>query len=222
MEFAEVAISLGCSTEIQYGIFGAILGAGKVLAGSGLGKSAIRLGGRALGFGGKVAKSKPVRVGLGTAGAAVTVSEGIDLVQSRVGQTARTAAVQAPAAAPVVPISTLPRGGSKKTTAMLAQAGALPLTLPVEYTPVAKPPRGYVLVDYDGQELFMLKGCARDLGLWKPRRKPPISASDYRTLMKASATAKKIDRISKMADRVTGKKRTKTIRVNAQGKRLRG
>lgn len=221
MEFADIAIALGCTTDIQQGIFSAILGAGKLAVSTGLGKSAVRLGSRALGLGGKAARSKPVRVGLGTAGAAVTVSEGIDLVQSRVGRSG-TGAVNPPG---VAPISTLPgggRGGSKKTTAMLAQAGALPLTLPVEYTPVAKPPRGYVLVDYDGQEMFMLKGCARDLGLWKARRKPPISASDYRTLMRAATTAKKIDRITKMADRVTGKKRTKTIRVNAQGKRLKG
>lgn len=114
---------------------------------------------------------------------------------------------------------TVPKSPAGRASA--AMMGNLPLVLPVEYRAVAKPPRGYVTVNYNGQPVFMLKGCARDLGLWKAPPKPPISASDWRTLRRAGMVAKRVDRITKISDKVTGKKRTRTVMVTSTGRRTR-
>jgi len=82
-----------------------------------------------------------------------------------------------------------------------------PQTLPVTYTQRAVAPRGYVVVidPQSGQKVAMNKKVARACGLWKPARKPPIKASDYRCLTRANAVVKKLDRVVKMSNQVTGK-----------------
>jgi hypothetical protein len=85
--------------------------------------------------------------------------------------------------------------------------GCPPVVVPVEVTRRAKVPRGYVVVvdPQTKQKVGMLKAVARHCKLWKPARKPPISASDWRCLQKANMTVKKLDRVVKMSNKVTGK-----------------
>jgi hypothetical protein len=85
--------------------------------------------------------------------------------------------------------------------------GCPPVVVPVEVVERAKVPRGYVVVidPQTKQKVGMLKAVARHCKLWKPARKPPISASDWRCLQKANSTVKKLDRVVKMSNRVTGK-----------------
>lgn len=89
----------------------------------------------------------------------------------------------------------------------LAKEGMLPLTVAGEVVPRMRCPRGYVSVEYMGAKVCMLKGCAKDLGLWKPRRKPPISVKDWRCYTRANAVQKKLERIGKTAGMVRGKRR---------------
>ena len=67
---------------------------------------------------------------------------------------------------------------------------------------VATAPPGYVIVECpkgSGNKVAMLKAVARSMGYWKPRRKPPIKAGDYRALMRSEATIKKLKRVVKAA-----------------------
>ncbi len=65
---------------------------------------------------------------------------------------------------------------------------------------------GYVLVKHPTQgKVCMLKEAARSCGLWKAPRKPPIKASDMRCLSKATSVIRKMDRIAKMTNKITGK-----------------
>lgn len=61
-------------------------------------------------------------------------------------------------------------------------------------------PKGWVVVDMpDGTKKAVLKSVAKKLGLWKKRKKPPISASDWNKLKRADAVKKKAKRIGKKA-----------------------
>tara|TARA_Y100000310_G_C20526434_1_gene736288 strand:- start:26 stop:544 length:519 start_codon:yes stop_codon:yes gene_type:complete len=83
-----------------------------------------------------------------------------------------------------------------------SSAGGCP-QIPVTVSPgvrqVAVAPPGYVIVNCNGVKTAMLKPVARSLGKWKPRRKPPIKASDWRCLMKADATIRKLKNVTKRA-----------------------
>lgn len=58
-------------------------------------------------------------------------------------------------------------------------------------------PRGYVLVKLrNGEAVCMLREYAVKHRYYKPRRKPPISASEMRTLTKARRTANKLERVA--------------------------
>lgn len=65
-------------------------------------------------------------------------------------------------------------------------------------------PRGYVIVDYRGQKVAMLKEVARKCGLWKPRAKPLFTASEAKTIRKAARLQKKGDRLAKMLNQTGG------------------
>ena len=81
------------------------------------------------------------------------------------------------------------------------------------YTPITTSARhscapGYVVVTGpNGAKTCMLKEAARACGKWKPARKPPMSASDWRCLMKAARVQGKVDRLVKAANKVSGKAR---------------
>ena len=86
-------------------------------------------------------------------------------------------------------------------------SGCPPVVVPIRVIPRAQVPRGYVVVidPATNQKVGMLKSVARHCKLWKPARKPPISASDWRCLQKANSTVKKLDRVVKMSNKITGK-----------------
>lgn len=69
-------------------------------------------------------------------------------------------------------------------------------------------PRGYVVVTdpVSGQKYGMLRKAAVGAGLWKPRRKPPISAAEWRQLQRAGRTADKAIKVTAVAAKVRGKK----------------
>jgi hypothetical protein len=79
------------------------------------------------------------------------------------------------------------------------QVHGCPQTVALQMEQRAKCPPGYVAVDSNGDgvnDVCMQKASARACGLWKPARKPPISASQYRTLKTANSVAKKVKRIA--------------------------
>ena len=68
-------------------------------------------------------------------------------------------------------------------------------------------PPGYVAVmTPSGQQVCMLKGAAKSAGLYKERRKPPISAGDWRKLQVAERVRKKAKKIASKAGFTTTKK----------------
>lgn len=94
-------------------------------------------------------------------------------------------------------------------------------SIPVVMAPVARtvmsaPNRSYVIVECppgSGIKQAMIKPVARALGLWKPRKKPPIKVSDWTALMKADRTIKKLKMVEKragMVQRARGRKTTTT------------
>lgn len=66
---------------------------------------------------------------------------------------------------------------------------------------VSRAPKGYVTVKdpVTGQKVAVLKEVARAEGLWKPRKKPPISAGDWNKLKTAKRVHKKAEKIAKEA-----------------------
>lgn len=71
-----------------------------------------------------------------------------------------------------------------------------------------KAPKGFVIVDMpDGSgKKAVEKTLARKCGLWKPAPKPPITASEWKTLKKADRVKKKAKKIAQTAEWKVGKK----------------
>jgi len=77
-------------------------------------------------------------------------------------------------------------------------------------------PPGYVAITMpDGGRACALKGPARAAGLWKSRRKPPMSAKDWRCIQVAARVQKKIKRIAKAA----GVNTTRVVRAKSAARR---
>lgn len=58
-------------------------------------------------------------------------------------------------------------------------------------------PKGYVVVrDQSGRPYALKKEIARQMGWWKPAKKPPISVSDWQAFKKAERVAKKLKKIA--------------------------
>jgi hypothetical protein len=96
--------------------------------------------------------------------------------------------------------------------ANMAGCAGIQTVMQPTFKQIAQAPPGYVIVKCPntGQKLAMLKPVARALGLWKPRRKPPISAKDWNCLKKADSTIKKLKRVEKMAGMVNRARGRKT------------
>lgn len=63
-----------------------------------------------------------------------------------------------------------------------------------------KAPSGYVIVKNDqGEAVALLKGPARAMGLWHPRKKPLISIRDSSAITRAHSAKKRIAKIAKKA-----------------------
>jgi hypothetical protein len=84
-------------------------------------------------------------------------------------------------------------------TPAMSNCSSVPIVMAPQATTVMKAPPGYVVVMCRGQKVAMLKPVARSLGLWKPRKKPPIKVSDWQALMKADRTIKKLKMVTKKA-----------------------
>lgn len=63
-------------------------------------------------------------------------------------------------------------------------------------------PKGYVVIDWNGKKVPMLKWAAIKFGFWKPAKKPPISVKQWQCLKKANQTVNKIKTVNKMAKNV--------------------
>tara|TARA_Y100000310_G_scaffold344410_2_gene457025 strand:+ start:296 stop:784 length:489 start_codon:yes stop_codon:yes gene_type:complete len=87
-----------------------------------------------------------------------------------------------------------------------SNAAGCAIVMPIQTTQRAKCARGYVAVNHPQHgRVCMLKEAARSCGLYKAPAKPPIKASDWRCLRKSASVVKKVDRIAKMANTITGK-----------------
>lgn len=94
----------------------------------------------------------------------------------------------------------------------IPEAGCAPGPVLVQpmVTQRLKAPPGYRIVECprgSGQKVAMREETARKYGYLSPRRKPPISVKDWRALQRADRTARKLDRVVQMSNRVTGKAR---------------
>lgn len=99
----------------------------------------------------------------------------------------------------------------------ITHGGEIPgcsVTVPVQMRQRAYVPPGYVVVEPPGGgKIGMKKEVARACKLWKPSKKPPISASDWNSLKKAKRTADKLDRVVKTANAVTGRADLRRVRT---------
>jgi hypothetical protein len=99
-------------------------------------------------------------------------------------------------------------GGNAQAVAQACQP-----VLPVQVVSRAQCPKGYVVVEPPGQgKQCMLKALAVKCGLYKNPAKPPIKASDWRCLKKAASVTRKLDRVVKMSNQVTGKADLRRVR----------
>lgn len=100
----------------------------------------------------------------------------------------------------LAPVEAAPAG----TGTVLQQptnGGVPPTVVAPTVRAVHSAPPGYVIVNCPriGGKVAMLKPVAQKWGLWKPRRRPPIKVSDWRALMKAESTVKKLKAVTKKA-----------------------
>jgi len=100
-----------------------------------------------------------------------------------------------------------PMNGS--TNGVAGMAGCR-ITMPMGQRTVASCPPGYVAVDTNGDgqtDACMLKQVARACGLWRPRPKPVMTASDRKALNKADRVMSKVDTIVKQTNSIRGQAR---------------
>lgn len=68
-------------------------------------------------------------------------------------------------------------------------------------------PKGYVVLrDEQGRPFAVNKAIARQFGLWRPKRKPPISVSDWQAFKKAQRVEKKLRKVAGPALRKYGRR----------------
>jgi len=133
------------------------------------------------------------------------------VVQGALGATAATIAFTpegppSPGALPVYSgtgaLALPPQSGVGTLGTPIAELGNLQMVMAPQYEQRVKCPTGYVSVRIpQGNGTYvqacMYKPLARTLKLWRPRRKPPISASDWRTYQKAGRVERKLAGIAK-------------------------
>ncbi len=84
------------------------------------------------------------------------------------------------------------------------------IELPISSRVVAACPPGYVAVDKDGDgitDTCMRKEVARACKLWKPRPKAILTASDRRTLNRATGVMRRVDTVVKQTNELRGQAR---------------
>ena len=77
-------------------------------------------------------------------------------------------------------------------------------------------PKGFVVVrDQNGDPMGIPKVMARQMGLWRPSAKPPISATDWRHFKRAAAVSKKLNKIHSQAQKhLTRRSSSKKVPAN--------
>lgn len=90
--------------------------------------------------------------------------------------------------------------------------------------PYYRAPRGYVVLrDASGKPFAVNKAMAKAFGLWRPKKKPPISVSDWQAFKKAERVEKKLKKIAgpalrKRGYRAGGSRATATATVRTRRK----
>lgn len=88
--------------------------------------------------------------------------------------------------------------------------GSNQIIMEPELKTIHSAPPGWVIVTMpDGSKKAVLKDVARCLGLWKARKKPPITAGQWSTLKKARSVEKKAKRIAETANFVCTPRKTR-------------
>lgn len=59
-------------------------------------------------------------------------------------------------------------------------------------------PRGYVVVNYQGERVAIQSRVAQKMGLYTPPTKPPISAADMKAIRRAASARKRVAKTAKM------------------------
>lgn len=95
---------------------------------------------------------------------------------------------------------------------MNMNTGVMNVIVAPSVTQRLKAPRGYVIVEYNGQKVAMLKEIARKCGYWKPQAKPIMTAAEGKCLRRAARLTKKVDRIAKMSNAVVGQAPLRRVR----------
>lgn len=75
------------------------------------------------------------------------------------------------------------------------------LVMPAQTKVIADAPPGFVVVTApDGRKFAVRKEFARKTGLWKPRKKPPISVSEAEAIKKADRAKRKVKKLAQKSD----------------------
>ena len=93
------------------------------------------------------------------------------------------------------------------------------ITLPLEYRAVAYAPPGYVAVDTDNDgitDTAMLKEVAIACKLWKRRPKALLTASDRKTLNRATSVMNRVDNVVKQTNKLRGQARLTKSRPSSR------
>lgn len=72
-----------------------------------------------------------------------------------------------------------------------------PLAVYPEEVTQVRGPKGYVVVDWDGERVAVQKGVAVKLGLYTPPPKPPVSGWDMRAINRAHSAKKRVGKLAK-------------------------
>jgi hypothetical protein len=81
------------------------------------------------------------------------------------------------------------------------------ITMPIQQRAVAHCAPGFVAVDTNGDgvsDTCMLKEVAKACKLWRPRPKPIMTASDRRTLTRATSVMRKVDTVVDQTNKLRG------------------
>lgn len=95
-----------------------------------------------------------------------------------------------------------PTGNGQFSDQISTLLGGDRIVMPTQQKVINTAPPGWVVVDMpDGSgKRAVRKEVARCLGLWKPRKKPPISASDWGKLKAANRVVKKAKKVAQTAN----------------------
>jgi hypothetical protein len=187
------------------GFLGAAFGVANAISKSKVWKTAVSGAMKGMGIAKKVAATPAVRAGAGMVGGAAAW-EGGKLAAGR-------AFGQQPA---LTPISGLPAlsgfgGGQMPAAQSYAAPGQMisqvPEVLEMNHPLIRayyRAPKGFVIVRQNGQYVGAVrKDVARRAKLWKPARKPPITARDWHCYQTAEKVEKKLRKIAGKAVRAT-------------------